>query len=171
MPKESADLVAGLDADDVGFRPLLGQVAAGVAILTTVHNRNDRAITVTTLTSVSLCPPMVMVCIDHRSRFHAAVVSSAFFGASVLSSEQRNLSVRFAAPGRPVGSELAGVDHSRDITGAALLEGSIAQLEARVEQVHRAGDHSIVVGAVVAGRVCSRAPALVHHRSRYVSVG
>lgn len=154
------------------FRQVMGHVASGVCVLTTRLEGHDRAMTATTLMSVSLAPPMVLVCVSHSARFHAAVSRSRVFGASVLGAHQRGLSDWFASRDRALAHQLDEVPCRRGSTGVALLDGAVAHLEVRVEAMHPAGDHTIVVGEVLSAWAHPGSePVLVHHRSNYVAVG
>lgn len=160
------------DLDPALFRQAMGRLAAGVSVLTTVADGHDHAMTADTLTSVSLDPLLVLICVEIETRWHTAVLEAGFFGASVLAADQRPLSDWFATRGRPLHGQLDRTRFRRGKhTGAALLEGAMMHLECRTVDVHPAGDHSIVVAEVLeVGLPESVGQALVHYRGAYGSI-
>ena len=154
------------------FRKLMGRHASGVTVLTTRAGSVDHAMTANTLTSVSLEPLLVLVCIETDARFHDAVIEAGAFGASILTAEQRAVSDWFATRGRPLVGQLAQTPHTHGpATGVALLDGALGSLEARVAAVHPAGDHSIIVGEVVGLTLPDEVgPALLYYRGSYTGL-
>ena len=163
------------DTTDLGaarLRQVLGRFATGVSVVTTLSDGHDHAMTADTLTSVSLDPLLVLVCVQQESRFHDAVIDAGVFGASILAADQRPVAEWLATPGRPILGQLDRVPHARgEATGVALISGGLGSLECRVTAVHPAGDHSIVVGEVVALSLPDDAgPGLIHYRGGYSSL-
>lgn len=160
------------DLDPARLRQVLGRFATGVSIVTTLSDGHDHAMTADTLTSVSLDPLLVLVCVQQDSRFHDAVLDAGVFGASILAADQRAIADWLATPGRPIVGQLDRVPHTRGPqTGVALVSGALGSLECRVDAVHAAGDHSIVVGEVVALTLPDDVGAgLIHYRGRYASL-
>jgi 3-hydroxy-9,10-secoandrosta-1,3,5(10)-triene-9,17-dione monooxygenase reductase component len=151
-----------LDAD--AFRDVLGRFASGVTIVTTRDaDGRDRGMTVSAFSSLSLDPPLVMACIGHDATIAGSVSAAGFFGVSVLAEDQVPLSRRFADPDA---DRFDGVAFLRGRSGVALLDGALAHLECRIVARHEAGDHTIVVGEVLAGSAREGRP-LVHHHGRY----
>ena len=164
--------MSDIDLDAAVFRQAMGRLAAGVSILTTLADGHDHAMTADTLTSVSLDPLLVLVCVENETRWHAAVSDAGFFGASVLAADQRPLSDWFATRGRPLHAQLDRTAFHRGAhTGVALVDGAMMHLECRTLDVHPAGDHSIIVAEVVGVVLPDLAgPALVHFRGGYGSI-
>ncbi len=152
------------------FRRAMGRFPTGVAIVTALDvTGQPQAMTVSSLTSVSLEPCLLLVCLDEDSRVHEAATAAGRFGVSLLGVDDRATSVWLATPGRPSLGQLDRVPHRRGpVTGVPLLDGALATMECAVEAVHPAGDHGIVVGAVldVAFGPAEREP-LVWFRSGY----
>ncbi|MFI0353445.1 flavin reductase family protein [Actinomadura sp. 9N407] len=133
------------------LRQVAGRFATGVTVVTTIAGGADRAMTVNAFTSVSLDPPLVLFCVEKIARFHDVVTRSGTWGVSVLGESLRDASNWFATRGRDLDGQLSGWEHHRGpATGVALFSGAVATLECRTYAVHEAGDHSIVVGEVVA---------------------
>jgi flavin reductase (DIM6/NTAB) family NADH-FMN oxidoreductase RutF len=146
------------------FREALGQFAAGVTVVTT-RDATGRplGLTVTAFSSVSLDPPLVLVCVDNRSEANAGFRDSGLFGVSVLAEDQEAMSKRFAAGGA---AKFNGLSLQTGQTGVLLVPGAIAHVECRVTATHAGGDHTIYVGEVVALAAWPGRP-LVHQGSAY----
>ncbi|MDP9392777.1 MAG: flavin reductase family protein [Actinomycetota bacterium] len=137
--------------DPAEFRAAAGRFATGVTVVTTVSDGMDHAMTANAFTSVSLDPLLVLVCVAREARFHDAILDSGLWGVSVLEASARPASAWFATRGRPLHGQLTRYAHHRGArTGVALLDASLATLECRTWAVHDGGDHSIVVGEVLA---------------------
>jgi flavin reductase (DIM6/NTAB) family NADH-FMN oxidoreductase RutF len=154
------------------FRRVVGRFATGVAIVTTVADGVDQAMTINAFTSVSLDPLLVLFCAEKVARLHDAVLKSGRWAVSVLPEDARDLSQWFATRGRPMDDRLSGHPFERGAhTGAAIFGEAVAALECRTHAVHDGGDHSIVVGEVLA--VHTPAPEsrpLLYFEGRYQSL-
>ncbi|HRC40289.1 flavin reductase family protein [Nostocoides sp.] len=158
-----------VDSDE--FRAAMGRLASGVVVLSANDGRHDHAMTATAFTSVSLDPPLVLACVERAARFHDLVLASGGFGVSILGVGQRAAAEWLATPGRPLVDQFERIPHRRGGGGAILLTESIATLECRTSALHPAGDHSILVGEVIATTLIDTPDeALVHYRSRYGSL-
>lgn len=136
--------------DPVVFRRVFGRFATGVTVLTTVADGHDHAMTANTLTSVSIDPLLMLVCLRREGRFHDAVLEAGTWGVSILPATARGAAAWLATPGRPLHGQLDRIPHGRGpATGVPLLDDALAHLECRTTAVHEGGDHSIVVGEVV----------------------
>lgn len=157
--------------DQHAFREALGRFASGVTVVTTVLDGIDHAMTASAFTSVSLDPPLVLICSHKTSRFHEAVVESGFWGVSILAEEARDASAWFAHRGRPLENQLAHFTYSRGESGAALLDDSLAWLECRTTAIHDGGDHAIMVGEVTGAGVRDDIDdPLLYYRSHYGTI-
>ncbi|MCL6507227.1 MAG: flavin reductase family protein [Bryobacteraceae bacterium] len=153
---------AAVDRDS--FRRACAKFATGVAIAT-VRGADGapHGLTVNSFTSVSLSPPLVLICVDHSSAVLLHFRAATAFGINVLRDSQRELSLRFARKGH---DRFDGVPWSAGKTGAPLIEGVLASLECVVEQTVDAGDHTIFIGKVVAAAAHAGRP-LVYYESGY----
>lgn len=132
------------------FRAALSRFASGVTVVTSVDGEGrPHGITVSAFCSVSLEPPLVLVCIEKLAGSHASLAASGRFSVNLLSSGQQWISDRFAS---------LEPDKFRDVPTAAgpsglpLIEGSLASLECEVRQAVDAGDHSVFIGEVMSAR-------------------
>jgi flavin reductase ActVB len=146
------------------FRETLAQFASGVTIVTTRGARGHVGFTATGFTSVSLSPPLVLVCIARTASAHDTVVGNVHFGVSVLDEHRPWIATQFAR---------SDVDRFADVpvslpepTGVPLIDGAIAHLQCRRHARHDAGDHTILVGEVLAVSVASGKP-LLHFARRF----
>lgn len=154
--------------DPAAYRQAMGRFATGVAVVTASLRGHDVALTVDSLTSISLDPVLLLVSLHPEARVLEAVHDGSDFGVSVLASTHRGVAEWLGEPGRPLHNQLAGVSHHRgEVTGQALVDEALATFECRTFAVHEAGDHSLVLGEVlglVAGPTDQA--ALVHYRGR-----
>ena len=159
----------GVPVDADQFRLAMGRFATGVTVLTTFSGGHDHAMTANAITSVSMDPLLVLVCVEVDARFHDAIIESGVWGVSVLAAAQRPVAEWLSTQGRPLHGQLDRIAHGRGpATGVALLDDALATLEVRSTAVHPAGDHSIVIGEVVSLSSNEHpADALVYYRSRY----
>lgn len=132
------------------FRRATSRYATGIAVVTTVVERTDHAMTANSFTSVSLDPLLALVCVEQDSRFHEAVLASGVWSVSFLPAGTEDRARWFATRGRPLSGQFDGVPTRRGANGCLLLGDALAGLELATEQVVPAGDHDILVGAVTA---------------------
>jgi flavin reductase (DIM6/NTAB) family NADH-FMN oxidoreductase RutF len=133
--------------DPKQFRQALGMFATGVTVVTTIApDGSPRGLTANSFTSVSLSPPLVLVCIDRAAKSYTAFTQGNGFAINILSQDQRELSQRFASK---TADKFAGVDWSKGANGAPILDGALAWLECRHWRWVTAGDHIVLIGEVV----------------------
>jgi flavin reductase len=154
------------------FRLALGRFATGVTVLTTCAEDAVHGMTANAFTSLSLRPPLVLVCVDLEAAMHPLMEGSGIFAVSILREDQQAVSDWFASAERPPGSaQFADVDWSPgSVTGCPLLTGAVAHLECRVVAVHPGGDHSIFVGEVVGADAVQDARPLLYYAAGYRSL-
>jgi len=140
----------------------------GVAVLT-ARGVDDTlfGMTVNSLTSVSLEPLQILVCLNQACDSHDIVLSSGAFAVSLLPASAEGLSVQFAK--REMTGRFDGVRWRAEATGSPVLDEALAWLDCRVAAVHAAGDHSIVIGRVEACGSTAGEP-LVFHRGSYTRI-
>lgn len=152
---------------DDDFRRTLGQWASGVTVITTLRPEGIHGMTASAFSSVSLHPPLVLVCVDHRNRTHAYLEQAGVFCAHILAEGQEELSQRCAGRLGEDGKELADLSYRTGATGAPILDGCLAWLDCRILHAHDGGDHTIFVGQIEAASVNETARPLLHWRGRY----
>ncbi len=146
------------------FREALAHFATGVTIVTARVARPEGdtlvGFTATSFASVSLAPPIVLVCVNHTASAYEGFVRAAMFGVSVLGQEQSWLAEQFARKGidRFAGVPLVAKE------GPPLIDKAIVQLECRPHARHEVGDHTVVFGEVLSVRVSPGRPLLYFAR-------
>jgi len=149
--------------DEGRFKQAMSHFVSGVTVVTTEHEGQKYGLTVASFASLSLNPPLVLICIGSRMKSHDAIADSRRFGVSMLAAEQQHLSAHF---GSKLDDKFASVAHHSGNTGVPLIDGALCTLECRVQEQLRGGDHSIFVGEVVEAEVREGAP-LVYWKSGY----
>lgn len=157
------------DADPVEFRSAMGRWATGVSVVTAHAAGHDAGLTVNAFLSVSLRPPVVLVSLTHDADTTPVVESSRRFGISVLASDQRALSERFAET-LPSEEKFRGLAVRRGFGEVPLLEGALAHLECRLRSVEVVEDHRLLLGVVERVGPLRDAPPLLFYRSQYAVV-
>jgi flavin reductase len=157
--------------DPAAFRRAAGQFATGIVVITTTVDGVAHAMTVSAFTSVSLDPVLVLVCVEKAARFHDTVLAAGTWAVSVLDDGSEKIARWLATRGRSLDGQLDGhPHHPGPATGAPILDSALSALECRTHTVHDGGDHTIVVGEVLAvtGPAAGdgRGP-LIYHASRY----
>jgi flavin reductase (DIM6/NTAB) family NADH-FMN oxidoreductase RutF len=149
------------------FRRAMSHFATGITVVTTAHDGINYGITVNAFCSVSLEPPLVLICIDKTTYPHNVLKLSKFYGVNMLSEEQQYLSQRFA--NRESMSSFEDLKFFTITTGAPLLEETLASLDCRVVAEHDGGDHTIFVAEVLALRYTGEdeTEPLLYYRSNY----
>jgi len=151
------------DVDAAAFRETSRHWTTGVALITTRHDEEVFAKTVSSLCTLSLNPPLVSVAVDLRSPLVTAVRAAGSYAVSVLGDRQRHLARRFAAPGagRALGI-FTGAPMRTEATGAPVLEDCLAWFDCRLHSVLPGGDHALLVGRVTAAGSAPGEPLLYH---------
>jgi flavin reductase (DIM6/NTAB) family NADH-FMN oxidoreductase RutF len=154
--------VAPVTSDE--FRRACGRFATGVSIATVLDAAGaPHGLTVSSFTSVSLNPPLVLICLGHKVTVIEAFRAAPFFGINVLAEDQRDLSERFARKGA---DRFDGLAWWAGETGVPLIPGALAGIECRVHDRFIAGDHDILVGEMVRSTVNEGEP-LIHFSGAY----
>lgn len=155
------------DVDPAQFRQLLGRFATGVAVVTA--NRPDgrpAGMTANSLSSVSLRPPLISVCIEKTAEMHGILLAADDFVLNVLASDQEMISRRFAGDHD---DRFDGIGYQVNHRGLVVLDGVIAHIECERIATHDAGDHTIFLGRVTGGQVTQGQP-LLYYRGGYTGL-
>ena len=147
-----------MDFDIKGLRAALGCFPTGIAVMTAAsHEASHIGITVNSFTSVSLDPPLILICLGHEVSAIHHFRTATHFGINVLAEDQRALSERFARRGE---DRFDGVAWQPGVTGVPLLPGVLAAIECAVHRIVPMGDHDILVGEMVHAQVNDGEPLL-----------
>jgi flavin reductase (DIM6/NTAB) family NADH-FMN oxidoreductase RutF len=150
-PPAGAALTSGAVAGSAeALRRVMAHFASGVTVVTALRAGVKHAMTATAICSVSLTPPLVLVCVSRTSRFHAAVVEADAWCVSLLSADQAPVARHFANRGRDLLSQFDTVPHTPSPrSGTPLVDGALAWMECVTYGRHDGGDHTILVGELV----------------------
>jgi flavin reductase (DIM6/NTAB) family NADH-FMN oxidoreductase RutF len=150
------------------LRRVMGHFATGVTVITT-RSADGRpfGLTANAVSSVSLVPPLLLVCVDKKAESYPYFEESKVFTVNVLTAEQEDISRRFAVSG---GDKFEGVSYRIGANGAPLLGGALAYMECKVVASYDGGDHTIYVGEVEETATTEGKP-LLFYRGGYRSLG
>jgi flavin reductase (DIM6/NTAB) family NADH-FMN oxidoreductase RutF len=147
----------------------MGCFATGVTIITVDLDGEVHGMTANAFASVSLDPPLVLVCVDQSAKTHTHLHARKRFGISVLAEGQRAISEYYARP-VPEQVEKPPADFDQTKHGTPVLRGALTYLECKLRWAHDAGDHTIFI-AEVEEVVVREGEPLLFFRSRYRRVG
>ena len=150
--------------DSLSLRHACSKFATGVTIAAVLDpDGKPHGLTVNSFTSISLAPPLILICIDHNTKVLEYFRLAACFGVSVLSADQQEISNRFAARGE---NRFHHTGWHAAKSGVPLIDGALATFDCEATQIVEAGDHSIFIGKVKALTVADGRP-LIYFQSGY----
>ncbi len=158
-----------MDGDlQAGLKRAMRVYPQGVTVVTVDLPGGPTGITVSSFTSVSLDPPLVLVSIAKNSALHGVLCAAGSFAVNFLSDDQKSVSDRFA--GRTTARDrFEGLKFTRGVTGSPIIAGARAALECKSWHVYEGGDHSIIVGEVVAAKTLNSKRPLVYFSQQYTT--
>lgn len=159
------------EIDSREFRSWGGHFATGVTVLTVQVGSTVRGMTANAFCSLSLHPPLVLVCVQHGASMHPMFEVTETFGVNILAADQKPLSDLFAQHGEHAGP-MAGAPYRIGSMGVPILEGVMGWAECRVEERYAGGDHIIVIGRVEEMAIeRPEAGPLLFYSGKYHAVG
>jgi flavin reductase (DIM6/NTAB) family NADH-FMN oxidoreductase RutF len=154
--------------DGLAFRRTLGHLATGVTLVTTRTAEHVHGMTANAVTSVSLDPPLILICLDRKARMAKFVEESGRFGVNLLGEQQAPISRYFA---RSWHSPQPPEHRFEEWAGVPYLAGSLGALSCRTTQIIDGGDHLVVIARVAGIRVDNPAGApLLYYRGKYAAL-
>jgi flavin reductase (DIM6/NTAB) family NADH-FMN oxidoreductase RutF len=147
--------------DDARFRQAMGHFASGVTVVTTALGGELYGMTVSSFSSLSLNPPLVLICIDKSVPCHDMIKDAGCFVVNILEKRQEHLSRRFATT---TNDKFKGVAWHSGNLGLPVLANTLAVIECRLRDTLDGGDHAIFIGEVVDAEVREGAPLLYYRR-------
>jgi flavin reductase (DIM6/NTAB) family NADH-FMN oxidoreductase RutF len=155
----------------VEFRSTVGAFATGVTVITTHGDAGPYGMTANAFSSVSLDPPLVLICVISGTTGAETIERNGVFAVNVLGGEQEQLSRFFASRERPSGHDaFREIPHFTAVTGSPIMEGAAAYMDCWLADRHEAGDHLIFIGEVVALGVDPGQRPLVFHGGQYAAL-
>lgn len=149
------------------YKHVMRHFPSGVTVVTLRAGEEIHGLTVSAFCSVSLEPPLVLVCIGTDLYSHAMMERGKCFAVNFLSQDDADLSDRFAGRIPEITDRFAGLSYFTAITGAPILERCVAYLDCTVYAAYPGGDHTIYVGLVEAAGIQRQAPPLVYYQGNY----
>lgn len=156
--------------DSEDFKEAIKKFATGVCVVTTESDGEVNGMTATAISSLSVTPPQVIVCIDKKNHSHSLIKKSSVFAINVLSVNQKESSNIFATPGKAKAEHLLSLETITGPTGSPIIKDSIAFLDCKLISIHDSGDHSIFIGEVVGSGTLSNDPPLLYFNGDYNSL-
>ena len=153
------------------FRNAMRQLTGGVSVITAGKGRDISGMTVTSVSSLSVDPPSLIVSLNRESSSWPLVKRYGFFGVNILTSDQVDIAERFTGKGGLKGAaRFAGADWTTRASGVPLLVGALAAIDCEVEDVVERHSHAIVIGRVLDIAASARTAALAYWQGRYVAI-
>jgi flavin reductase (DIM6/NTAB) family NADH-FMN oxidoreductase RutF len=153
------------------FRGAMRHLAGGVSVITAGRGRDISGMTVTSVSSLSVDPPALIVSINREASSWPLMKRYGFFGVNILTSDQIDIAERFTGKGGLKGAaRFAGADWTTRASGVPLLVGALAAIDCEVEDVVERHSHAIVIGRVLDVAVSARTAALAYWQGRYVAI-
>ncbi|MGE3284480.1 MAG: flavin reductase [Pseudonocardia sp.] len=149
-------------ADQQVFRDVIGRFASGVTVITTSVDAVPYGTTASAVSSLSLEPPMMLICLNKSSETQAAILKAGVFCVNILAEGQQELAYRFASKG----DRFSGTGHDAGLDGVPMLHGALAHLECRVAETVTGGTHTVFLAHVAAAAGHEGAP-LTYFRGRF----
>ena len=153
------------------FRNAMRQLTGGVSVITAGKGRDISGMTVTSVSSLSVDPPSLIVSLNRESSSWPLVKRYGFFGVNILTSDQVDIAERFTGKGGLKGADrFAGAQWTTRASGVPLLADALAAIDCEVEDVVERHSHAIVIGRVLDVAVSARTAALAYWQGRYVAI-
>jgi len=153
--------------DAARFRQTMGQLATGISVITVRTPQGGLGMTASSVSSVSLDPPLLLVCVGHEAAIHDELSRAERFGVNVLAADQEEAGRRFADRDR---QRLEARELELSPGGVPILAGALARIECRVRERFAAGDHTIVTGLLEWSDVGAGRP-LCYFRGGFAALG
>lgn len=147
-------------------RRIMGLFATGVTVVSTQHEQQTWGMTANAVTSLSLDPPLILVAVQRESQTHAQLEQAGCFAVNILTSQQKEISDRFAFKGP---KDFSDLDFVTDVTGSPILSGALGYVDCQLKEILPGGDHDIFIGEIVAGQANEGEP-LLYYQGEYTQL-
>jgi flavin reductase (DIM6/NTAB) family NADH-FMN oxidoreductase RutF len=153
------------------FRDAMRHLAGGVSVITVGRGNDIAGMTVTSVSSLSVDPPSLIVSINRASSSWPLLKHHGVFGVNILTADQLEIAERFTGKGGLKGAErFAGAEWITGASGVPLLAGALAAIDCEVEDIVERHSHAVVIGRVRDMRLSSRTAALAYWQGQYVAI-
>jgi len=162
-------VVSEVSADD--FRNAMRRLTGGVSVITAGRGRDISGMTVTSVASLSVEPPALIISINREASSWPLIRRHGFFGVNILNADQLDIAERFTGKdGLKGAARFAGADWFTRASGVPLLSGALAAIDCDVEEVVERHSHAIVIGRVLDLEVSPRSAALAYWHGQYLAI-
>src|ERR1700682_3503292 len=159
------------DVSSGDFRSAMRHLAGGVSVITVGHGRDIAGMTVTSVSSLSVDPPTLIVSINRESSSWPLLKRHGFFGVNILTADQIDIAERFTGKDGLKGADrFAGAQWITRVSGVPLLAGALAAIDCEVEDIVERHSHAIVIGRVQYLQLSTRTAALAYWQGPYVAI-
>ena len=145
------------------FKDVMSQFASGVTVITTCCDGEMHGMTASSFCSVSLDPPLVLVCVARQVRSHPLIEKSGAFAVNILGQDQLDWGKRFAGMIPDIEDRFAGIEVKTARTDCPILPGTLGWIDCELRQAYDGGDHTIFVGEAVAGGAATKDEPLLYY--------
>jgi flavin reductase (DIM6/NTAB) family NADH-FMN oxidoreductase RutF len=153
------------------FRGAMRHLTGGVCVITVGRGSDITGMTVTSVSSLSLDPPTLIVSINRQSSSWPLLTRYGCFGVNILTGDQLNIAETFTGKSGLKGAErFAGAKWTTGISGVPLLTGALAAIDCQVDDIIQRHSHAIVIGRVLGTSRSPRTAALAYWQGRYVAI-
>lgn len=168
VPRE---LMTEIPVSSADFRGAMRQLTGGVSVITAGRGKDITGMTVTSVTSVSVDPPTLLVSINRDASSFPLIRRHGAFGVNILAADQLDVAERFAGKGGLKGADrFAGAQWVTAVSGVPLLVGALSAVDCEVEEIFERHSHGIVIGRVRNIRNSTRNAGLAYWHGQYVAV-
>jgi flavin reductase (DIM6/NTAB) family NADH-FMN oxidoreductase RutF len=159
------------EAASADFRAAMRQLTGGVSVITVGRGRDITGMTVTSVSSLSVDPPSLIVAINRSASSWPILKRDGFFGVNILNADQIAIAERFAGKGGIKGADrFAGAEWITRASGVPLLVGALAAIDCEVEDIIERHSHAIVIGRALDLQLSTRSAALAYWQGQYVAI-
>jgi flavin reductase (DIM6/NTAB) family NADH-FMN oxidoreductase RutF len=160
------------DVSSGDFRGAMRHLAGGVSVITAGRGKDVTGMTVTSVASLSVDPPTLIVSVNRDSSSWPLIKRLGFFGVNILTADQLDVAERFTGKsGLKGAARFAGAQWTTRASGVPLLVGALAAIDCEVKDIVERHSHAIVIGRVLDIEASARTAALAYWQGRYVEIG
>ena len=152
-----------MSVSDQKFKELMKRFATGVTLITFKHQDSFGGLTVSSFCSLSMNPPLILICIDKKIVSHETLMLIKRFGVNICNSKQGKLAWDFANSNIDKDELIKSLSHTLTDEGTPLLNDSLATMECKITENYDGGDHTIFIGEVENGRFDEKGEPLVYY--------
>ena len=150
---------------DDTFKELMKRFASGVTLITFENDGNYSGLTVSSFCSLSMDPPLILICIDKKIPSHESLKNGSHFGVNICTSEQGKLAWDFANSNVDKNELILSLNHNITENKVPLLNDCLASMECTIKETYEGGDHTIFIGQIEEGNFDEESDPLVYYKS------